>query len=221
MYSTQNITLTSRGHVRAHEVYRNLYSNMAAQNPLDIPPKNLNIVEYFSNPRDWTYRCEGAWTIVVSSTKVRKVLRLRKKECKQSSGLKDEDCVRESSHNLDFMRHVVTPLMGHRYVHIGEVVSIPRDFIFAMTEICQGYRPKHRLNKEIDGSCSVGVVMPDFCFVSNDSLSSPPSKESMGITKAENPTFSVEIKPKCGFLPVSPYIDPSRDIKYSVCHYCM
>ena len=221
MYSTQNITLPSRGHVRAHEVYRNLYSNMAAQNPLDIPSKNLNIVEYFSNPRDWTYRCEGAWTIVVSSTKVRKVLRLRKKECKQSSGLKDEDCVRESLHNLDFMRHVVTPLMGHRYVHIGEVVSIPQDFIFAMTEICRGYRPKHRLNKEIDSSCSVGVVMPDFCFVSNDSLSSPPFKESVGITEAENPTFSVEIKPKCGFLPISPYIDPSRDIKYSVCHYCM
>ena len=221
MYSTRNITLTLCGHVRAHEVYHNFYSNMAAHNPLDIPPKNLNIVEYFSDPRDWTYRCEGAWTIVVSSTKVRKVLRLRKKECKQSSGLKDEDCVRESLHNLDFMRHVVTPLMGYRYVHIGEVVSIPQDFIFAMTEICRGYRPKHRLNKEIDSSCSVGVVMPDFCFVSNDSLSSPPFKESVGITEAENPTFSVEIKPKCGFLPISPYIDPSRDIKYSVCHYCM
>lgn len=194
---------------------------MAAKNHLDISPTNSNIVKYFSDPRDWTYRCEGAWTIVVSSRKVRKVLRLRKKECKKSSALKDEDCVRESLHNLDFMRHVVAPLMGHRYVHIGDVVSIPRDFIFAMTEICQGDRPKHRLNKEIDGSCSVGVVMPDFCFISNDSLSSPPFKKSVGITEAENPTFSVEIKAKCGFLPVSPYIDPSRDIKYSVCHYCM
>ena len=135
--------------------------------------------------------------------------------------MKEQDYLQETLQNLDFAKHVVSPLMGNDYVHVGKVISVPRDFASAMNDICRGHRPEHRLDKEIDESCSFGVIMPDFCFVPLASSSSPAEENSQVTNETRNPTFSVEIKPKCGFLPTSSYIDPTRAIKYSVCHYCM
>lgn len=123
--------------------------------------------------------------------------------------------------NLDFAKNVMLPLMGGRYVQLGKAVSVPEDFALAMNEICRGFCPEHRLNKEIDEGCLAGLLMPDLCFL-------PPLPQAASIeenyiyaVKTMNSTFSVKIKPKCGFLPTSPFIDPTRAIKYSVCSYCM
>ena len=157
--------------------------------------------------------------MVLSLNKMRTVLRLRKRQCyKKSPALEKEDYLRETLNNLDFTKHVISPLMGDDYVHLGEVISVPRSFASAMNEICQGSRPAHRLHKEIDERCSFGVVMPDFCFVP---LASRDEVNTRDANQARNLAFSVEIKPKCGFLPTSPYIDPSRALKYSICHYCL
>lgn len=160
--------------------------------------------------------------MVVSLNKLKTVLRLRKHECKNPPALKDEeDFVREISGNLDFAKHVILPLMGDDYVHVGKVISVPEGFASAMNEISRSFRPKHRLDKEIHKSCSFGVLMPDFCFLPARRLASSDDENSRCSLKTSNPTFSVEIKPKCGFLPTSPYIDSTSATKYSVCHYCM
>ncbi|XP_078351293.1 inositol-pentakisphosphate 2-kinase-like [Oculina patagonica] len=181
------------------------------------------VSEYFKDPHEWSYRCEGSWTMVVSLNKLKTVLRLRKHECKKSSATKDEEFnyVQEMLHNLDFAKHVVSPLMGNNYVHVGKVISIPQGFASAMNEICRGFRPEHRLDKEIDENCSSGVLMPDFCFLPSVPQANSTEGKSRCAIKTINPTFSVEIKPKCGFVPTSPFIDPARATKYSVCHYCM
>ena len=198
-----------------------LHSNMADNTDTDIQA-NSSVSDYFKDPHQWTYRCEGSWTIVVSLNKLKTVLRLRKHEKKNSLKLKDErKYEQEMLRNLDFAKSVMLPLMGGHYVHLGKAISVPEDFPLAMNEICRGSRPEHRLNKEIDEGCHAGVLMPDLCFL--PSLPQAVSTEENYIysMKTMNPTFSVEIKPKCGFLPTSPFIDPTRAIKYSVCSYCM
>ena len=183
-----------------------------------------NVSEYFNNPHEWSYRCEGSWTVVVALNKLKRVLRLRKQECKSSPTLKlkdEEKYVQEMLGNLDFAKHVVLPLIGDNYVHVGKVISVPQGFASAMNEICRGFRPEHRLDKEIDESCPTGVLMPDFCFLPTQPQASSSEENLHCAMKTINPTFSVEIKPKCGFLPTSPFVDSTRAIKYSICHYCM
>ena len=178
-----------------------------------------SVSAYFQDLHEWSYRCEGAWTMVLSLRKLKAVLRLRKRYGNNSLSKADqENCnyMREILQNLEFAEHVMSPLMGEDYVHVGKVVSVPEVFISSMTEICRGLRPDHRLDKEIDESCLWGVVMPDFCFLPSSGILSIETEN-----ETNYPTFSVELKPKCGFLPSSKYIDLSRVTKYSVCQYCM
>lgn len=192
-----------------------------AGNCCDLRKTNVKIPELLclSNPSEWSYRCEGLWTVAVFNRKIGKVLRLRKaKSCRKSISFKEEDYFRLALNNLEFAEHVLWPLMGHHYMCVGELVSLPEGFASAMNDICRHYRPSHRLDKQIAESCSFGVIMPDFCYVPLSSTAEGTLNEK---DKAGNPTFAVEIKPKCGFLPTSPFIDPTKAIKYSVCHYCM
>ena len=186
---------------------------------LHVSQRNSNIAKYFNEPTEWDYRCEGSWTMVLSLSRMRTVVRLRKRQCfKTSSTLDEEGYLRETFNNLDFAKRVILPLIGDDYVHVGEVISVPRSFSSSMNEICRSFRPAHRLDKEIDEKCAFGVVMPDFCFVP---LTSRDEVNTRDTNQARNPAFSVEIKPKCGFLPTSPYIDRSRALKYSMCQYCL
>lgn len=197
----------------------NLHFNMACNFSASGSQRRSEIASYFNNPRDWSYRCEGSWIMAVSHSKMRVVLRLKKRESgKKSLALEERDYLRETFNNLDFVKHVISPLIGDDYVHVGEVISVPEGFASAINEICRGQRPQHRLGKEVDDSCSFGVIMPDFCFLPRLLTAEGNSRVK---EETRNPTFSVEIKPKCGFLPTSPHIDPSRAIKYSVCHFCM
>jgi len=183
-----------------------------------------NVSDYFKDPHQWTYRCEGSWTMVVSLKKLRTVLRLRKHERKKPSALKRKDqkqYIQEMLNNLDFAKSVMLPLMGGRYVHLGKAISVPQDFASAMNEICRGCRPEHRRGKEIDEGCHSGVLMADFCFLPSLQQVASTEENCNHAMETINPTFSVEIKPKCGFLPSSPFIDSTRAIKYSVCSYCM
>ena len=182
-----------------------------------------SVSDYFKDPHQWTYRCEGAWTMVVSLNKLRTVLRLRKHEKNNSlKQLNDQGKYeQEMLRNLDFAKSVMLPLMRGRYVHLGRAISVPEDFTLAMNEICRESRPEHRLNKEIDEGCHAGVLMPDLCFLPSLPQAASTEENYIYAMKTMNSTFSVEIKPKCGFLPTSPFIDPTRSIKYSVCSYCM
>ena len=162
--------------------------------------------------------------MVIAFIKYKMVLRLKKRDCQDLKTLKSNDSLRgeETVRNLNFAKMVLSPLMGDKYVHFGNLVSIPQGFAEAMNEICRGKRPQHRINKVIDESCAVGVLMPDFCFLPQSLIHHPESeKESSFEITTPYPTLSVELKPKCGFLPVSPLIDSARTVKYFVCTYCM
>jgi len=124
----------------------------------DVSQAYSNVSDYFKDPHQWTYRCEGSWTVVVSLNKLRTVLRLRKHESNNPSALKLKDqkqYEQEMLRNLDFAKSVMLPLMGGRYVHLGKGIFVPEDFASAMNGICRGCRPEQRLDKR-----SMKVVTP-------------------------------------------------------------
>ena len=172
----------------------------------------------------WSYRGEGGATLVMAHSPEKVVLRLRK-GCRRSSQASGDFADDEQvSHNLDFCKNVFLPLMGAKYVQEGKIVNLPEGFAAKMNESCRALRPAHRLHMEIDENYPVGVLMPDFCllpkFVSVDKT--PKDKEIVTPEEqVKEPTFSVEIKPKCGFVPTSSWITQEHAVRRAVCHYCL
>lgn len=178
----------------------------------------------------WFYRGEGNDTLVVGLREYNLVLRLKKKlrqtmDESQATTI-DKLNLKETDKLLDFSRHVFLPLVGGKYVPCGETVRLPTDFARMLDKVCESSRPKHRIHKGIDTKAPIfAVLMPDLCFLPGDvnlELSPGTFEESFAKnTENSKPTFSVEIKAKCGFLPTSPYIKEANSVKHRVCHYCM
>lgn len=181
----------------------------------------------------WFYRGEGNDTMVVGLRGQNLVLRLKKRLRQKTGKIKDQNgamngIAEQHDNSLDFSKNVFLPLMGGKYVRVGEIVRLPHDFAAQLDIVCEPFRPKHRLHKGIDTSAATAIAMADFCHLPEDK----PWNPHLGVTekvqdngvvesRASEPTFSVEIKPKCGFIPTSSYIKKEHFVKLSTCHYCM
>ncbi|MEE6502775.1 hypothetical protein FKM82_004633 [Ascaphus truei] len=96
--------------------------------------------------------------------------------------------------------------LGESYVHHGDVVQLPLDFLKRLCLKIQSERPESRCDKEMDVS---GYAM---CLPNLTRLQTFPFVEL-------RPIFCIEIKPKCGFIPCSGHI--AKEIKKKVCRFCM
>ncbi|XP_072025460.1 inositol-pentakisphosphate 2-kinase-like [Amphiura filiformis] len=69
-------------------------------------------------------------------------------------------------------------------------------------------RPSARLHKTVDVNSKFALSLPDLSFLHpfNDEF--------------KTPVYCVEIKPKIGFLPTSPWILAEEEVKKDVCYYC-
>lgn len=184
-------------------------------------------MDCFQSRSKWCYRGEGNATLVISNQETQEVLRLRKVPVKpKGSGEPVDDrsheiTRNELTQNVDFCKEIFVPLLSERYVHPGVVVDLPEDFTTRMNHLitsANGERPLHRLTKEVSANCKLGVLMPDFCFISD-------GDQSDFARSKPSPTFCVEIKPKCGIL--SNYGDRDvqnsvyNEVKQSICKYCL
>jgi hypothetical protein len=123
--------------------------------------------------------------------------------------------------SIKLNKQVFIPLIGEKYVETGTVVELPEDFmtkIKGLITSANKERPNFRLDKEVDERTKLGVLMPDFCFVSGDGVYA--NEVECGTT---TPTFCVEIKPKYGTLPACVGLEESLygDVKQSICKYCL
>lgn len=190
------------------------------------------LINKMADVSSWFYRGEGNDTLVVGLRDHNLVLRLKKKPRSTLNGhyeaIYSSNYLENIHKLLDFSKFVVLPLMDSSYVPLGRAVRLPNGFADKLDKLCEPSRPKHRIHKGIATQAPYAMIMPDLCFLPEDINCEMPSTqpffnstESLNGVGIPKPTFSVEIKPKCGFLPSSPYIKKANSIRRSVCYYCM
>ncbi|GAB4846568.1 Inositol-pentakisphosphate 2-kinase, variant 3 [Ancistrocladus abbreviatus] len=181
---------------------------------------------------DWTYRGEGAANLVLayvgsSPAFVGKVIRLQKvprNGAKYENGhtvlSKHEHLLWKDTGTMItsptmeiteqlFVQHVMIPLLGSDYVDAGKRVLVSREFLETVERnvLCQ--RPSWRVNAAKINTCIDSVL-----------LMSDHSVFPYGTLNGE-PCISVEIKPKCGFLPSSRFIAEENAIKKKATRFKM
>ncbi|EDO31520.1 predicted protein [Nematostella vectensis] len=179
---------------------------MAADDGIECLALSPAFQQMLEDRSSWFYRGEGNDTMVVGYRGQNVVLRLKKANNGDVKKVQGFDRI---SNSLEFAKRVFSPLMDGFYVSVGKVVALSEQFLADIDAICRADRPCARLHKSVDTGYTHGVLMRDLCFL--------PESSDYG----KEPTFSIEIKPKCGFLPTSPHISPDQHLRYSVCYYCM
>ncbi|KAM4613279.1 inositol-pentakisphosphate 2-kinase isoform 2-T2 [Polymixia lowei] len=157
---------------------------------------------------DWNYHGEGNKSLVVSHVQNSRVLRLLKysaEDC-ENAPQTTEQAFRQIQDIVDFSNNVMSSLLGERFIHSGEVVKLPLEFVRQLSIKVQHQRPGWRCDKVMDIYSGCALCLPNLTF--------PSFQHS-----THTPPLCIEIKPKCGFLPSSRHV--SKDIKTKVCRFCM
>ncbi|KAJ4940479.1 hypothetical protein JOQ06_026780 [Pogonophryne albipinna] len=157
---------------------------------------------------EWRYHGEGNKSLVVSHVQLSIVLRLLKYPAEDSENPPQtvEQAFRQVQNIVDFSSNVMSCLLGDKFVHSGEVVKLPLEFVRQLSIKVQHQRPAWRCDKVMDIYSGCALCLPN--------LTSPTLHQP-----THTPTLCIEIKPKCGFLPYSKHV--SQDIKTKVCRFCM
>ncbi|XP_014502609.1 inositol-pentakisphosphate 2-kinase [Vigna radiata var. radiata] len=177
---------------------------------------------------DWVYRGEGAVNLVLayagsSPSFIGKVIRLRKAPNNglESNGVSVRNSIALTPQerilwkNVDqlisssdkeivgqlYVEHVMKPLLGSNYVDAGMHILVTREFLELVEKNVTGQRPVWRVDAaRVDTECDFGLLMSDHSLFAYGS-------------PRPSPCISVEIKPKCGFLPFSRFISEGNAIK--------
>ncbi|XP_076599830.1 inositol-pentakisphosphate 2-kinase [Chaetodon auriga] len=157
---------------------------------------------------DWKYHGEGNKSLVVSHVQLSRVLRLLKYPAEDSENPPQtvEQAFRQIQNIVDFSSNVMSSLLGEKFIHSGEVVKLPLEFVRQLSIKVQHQRPAWRCDKVMDIYSGCALCLPNL----TSPVLHPPT---------HTPPLCIEIKPKCGFLPSSNHV--SRDIKTKVCRFCM
>lgn len=157
---------------------------------------------------DWRYHGEGNKSLVVSHIQIPRVLRLLKYPAADSENPPQtaEQAYRQIQNIVDFTSNVMSSLIGEEFIHSGEVVKLPLEFVRQLSIKVQQQRPAWRCNKVMDIYSGCALCLPNL---------TTPLYHQPTLT----PPLCIEIKPKCGFLPSSKHV--SKEIKTRVCRFCM
>ncbi|XP_057423679.1 inositol-pentakisphosphate 2-kinase-like isoform X2 [Lotus japonicus] len=182
----------------------------------------------------WVYRGEGAVNLVLAYTGsspsyIGKVIRIRKvpNNGSKSQGVRNsialtphERLIWKDVHELIsfsdkeiagqlFVQHVMEPLLGAKYVDSGMHVLVTKEFLESVEKNISSLRPAWRVDAaRVDTHCYFGLLMSDHSIFAHGSQGSSPS-------------ISVEIKPKCGFLPLSRFISEENAVKKRITRFQM
>ncbi|BBN10612.1 inositol-pentakisphosphate 2-kinase [Marchantia polymorpha subsp. ruderalis] len=187
---------------------------------------------------NWHYRGEGAANLVLAyngsdPALIGKVLRLRKlvgNAGKLSHGAKETPILLPEEQilwaewprmaaatstaelNHAYIGDVLRPLLGDKHVDPGSLVDVSRSFVEALNRNIAHRRPAWRAETgSLILSSGIGLLISD-----HSSFSIP-----RDILTEMPPTITVEIKPKCGFLPVFPVMNEDNLIKTIVSRFAM
>ncbi|XP_043713241.1 inositol-pentakisphosphate 2-kinase-like isoform X2 [Telopea speciosissima] len=181
---------------------------------------------------NWIYRGEGAANLVLayngsSPHFVGKVIRIQKalrngSQCiTDTSVLSSHECLlwkdtndlvsstsTEAVRQL-FVHYVMRPLLGSEYVDAGAGVLVSRKFLESVENNVSVQRPAWRVDAaKVNTLCDSALLISDHSVFPH------------GLLK-DSPCISVEIKPKCGFIPCSRFIAEGNAIKRSITRFRM
>lgn len=108
-----------------------------------------------------------------------------------------------------FVQNVMTPRLGSQHIDAGIRVLVSREFLESVEKnvLCQ--RPAWRIEAaKVNTNCDYALLLSDHSVFPHS------------FVKGE-PCISVEIKPKCGFLPFSRFIAEGNAIKKRVTRFRM
>ncbi|KAL1198708.1 Inositol-pentakisphosphate 2-kinase [Cardamine amara subsp. amara] len=180
---------------------------------------------------DWIYRGEGGANLVLayagsSPLFVGKVIRIQKaRKNDKANGFvsvltNDEQLLWKENEELlsspnkevleqRYVKYVIIPLLGHKHVDAGIRVSVSKEFLESVDKKVTKQRPLWRVNAaNVDTSHDSALILNDHSLF------------SQGISIGAD-CISVEIKPKCGFLPTSKFISEENMLKISVSRFKM
>uniref|UniRef100_A0A8C6N469 Inositol-pentakisphosphate 2-kinase n=1 Tax=Mus spicilegus TaxID=10103 RepID=A0A8C6N469_MUSSI len=154
---------------------------------------------------EWSYHGEGNKSLVVAHAQRCVVLRFLKfpPNKKKTS----EEILQHLQNIVDFGKNVMKDFLGENYVHCGEVVQLPLEFVKQLCLKIQCERPESRCDKDLDTFSGYAMCLPNLTRLQTFHFAE------------HRPILCVEIKPKCGFIPFSN--DVTHEMKHKVCRYCM
>ncbi|XP_010511060.1 PREDICTED: inositol-pentakisphosphate 2-kinase-like [Camelina sativa] len=179
---------------------------------------------------DWSYRGEGAINLVLaytgsSPTFLGKVMRIKKKLKKGYEnggdtsgngltsleniiwgGIKDlVSCQNKEMVDYLFVKHVMRPLLGHKHVNAGIRRLVATEFLESIEKMVRSQHISRRDNaSSVDTNLTSVLLMDDL------------TSFAQGHVEDHVPCLTVEIKPKCGFLPSSSFISEENLIKKTI-----
>lgn len=181
---------------------------------------------------DWVYRGEGAANLVLAYTGsspayLGKVLRVQKScggvhqsttptsvlstyEILLWKGAKDivSSISKEAVGQL-YVQNIMLPLLGVDHVDAGTIILVTNKFLEAIESNILFQRPAWRVDAaRVNINCDSALLISDHSIFPD------------GILKGDH-CISVEIKPKCGYLPSSVYIKEQNAVKRSVPRFRM
>ncbi|CAN6804433.1 unnamed protein product [Brassica oleracea] len=183
---------------------------------------------------DWSYRGEGAVNLVLAYTGsspsfLGKMMRIQKMpndgkedngntsgngltshekviwgECKELVSCQNKEIV-----EFLFVKHVMRPMLGHKHVNPGMRLLVAKEFLESVENIVTSQRPSWRADAaSVDTNRNSVLLMDDLTLFAHGRVE-------------DKPCLSVEIKPKCGFLPSSSFIAEENVIKKSITRFEM
>eukprot|EP00124_Ichthyophonus_hoferi_P001615 Ihof_evm1s89 gene=Ihof_evmTU1s89 len=185
-----------------------------AQGELHSTSKEFTWTKEDLNVNAWEYRDEGGANVILGYIGTRAelrghVLRLRKRLVCSSE--RQSKPVHKEVDLYNYVKCVMGPLLNG-FIEPGMVVTLPGAFLAALNTHIHTQRPPHRLGMEINVDSNVGLLLPD--------LTASPSYWLP--VQADLPKICVELKPKWGYLPSSPYISANQEsVKRNTCRFCM
>lgn len=179
---------------------------------------------------DWIYKGEGAVNLVLSYTGtspnfIGKVLRVQKVKRNESeyekapSALSKHECLvwKETGDLLSastkdianhiYVQQVMCPLLGSQHIDAGVRVQVTREFLESIHNGVLFQRPSWRAeNARVNTQCDSAILMSDHSIFPH------------GVHE-EEVCIAVEIKPKCGFLPISRFIREENAAKKRISRF--
>ncbi|XP_074140679.1 inositol-pentakisphosphate 2-kinase isoform X2 [Sminthopsis crassicaudata] len=149
---------------------------------------------------EWTYHGEGNKSLVVAHAQRCLVLRFLKFPPNRNKT--SEEIFRHLQNIVDFGKNVMTEFFGENYVHHGEVVQLPLDFVKQLCLKIQAERPESRCDKDLDTLSGYAMCLPNLTRLHTSHFAE------------HRPILCVEIKPKCGFIPFSRHV--TQEMKHKV-----